>query len=55
MYPDLNIMYQFWEHGGVVDILTTIDLLEQEGFWKENNIILGYCLGGMLSTMVGGP
>ena len=52
LYPDLNIMYQFWEHG-VVDTLTTIDLLEQEGFWKKNNIILGYCLGGMLSTMVG--
>lgn len=52
LYPDMNIMYQFWEHG-VVDVLTTIDLLEQEGFWKENNIILGYCLGGMLSTMVG--
>src|SRR5699024_10604784 len=52
LYPDLDIMYQFWEHG-VVDILTTIDLLEQEGFWKENNIILGYCLGGMLSTIIG--
>lgn len=52
LYPDMNIMYQFWEHG-VVDVLTTIDLLEQEGFWKENNIILGYCLGGMLSTIVG--
>lgn len=52
LYPDLNIMFQFWEHG-VIDTLTTIDLLEQEDFWKENNIILGYCLGGMISTMVG--
>lgn len=52
LYPDINIMYQFWEHG-VVDTLSTIDLLEQNGYWKENNIILGYCLGGMISTMVG--
>lgn len=52
LYPDLDIMYQFWEHG-IVDILTTIDLLDQEGFWKKNNIILGYCLGGMLATIIG--
>ncbi|MBZ2174527.1 alpha/beta hydrolase [Schnuerera sp. xch1] len=52
LYPDINVMYRFWEHG-VVDILSTIDLLEQSGFWKENNIVLGYCLGGMISTIVG--
>lgn len=52
LYPDMDTMYQFWEHG-VVDTLSTIDLLEQCNFWKENNIILGYCLGGMISTIVG--
>ena len=52
LYPNINIMYQFWEHG-VIDILSTIDLLEQAGFWKKNNVVLGYCLGGMLSTIVG--
>ncbi|SCG81945.1 hypothetical protein DW1_0325 [Proteiniborus sp. DW1] len=52
LYPDMNIMYQFWEHG-VVDTLSTIDMLEQSGSWKENNIIAGYCLGGMISTIVG--
>ncbi|CCQ97826.1 conserved hypothetical protein [[Clostridium] ultunense Esp] len=52
LYPDINVMYKFWEHG-VVDTLSTIDLLEQSNYWKENNIILGYCLGGMISTMVG--
>lgn len=52
LYPDLNIMNQFWEHG-VVDTLTTIDLLEQKQIWNENNIILGYCLGGMISSIVG--
>lgn len=51
LYPEINTMYQFWEHG-VVDTLTTIDLLEQLGLWKENNILMGYCLGGMISTMV---
>ena len=52
LYPDINVMYRFWEHG-VVDTLSTIDLLEQSNYWKKNNIILGYCLGGMISTMVG--
>ncbi len=28
LYPDINVMYRFWEHG-VVDTLSTIDLLEQ--------------------------
>ena len=52
IYPDLDIMYQFWEHG-VIDTLTTIDLLEQENLWKENNVVMGYCLGGMIGTIVG--
>lgn len=52
LYPDMELMYQFWEHA-VVDTLTTIDLLEQKEIWKENNIILGYCLGGMISSIVG--
>lgn len=52
LYPHMNTMYRFWEHG-VVDILTTIDLLEQANFWSVNNMVLGYCLGGMLSSIVG--
>ena len=51
LYPDLDLMYQFWEHA-VVDTLTTIDLLEQLDLWNPNNILTGYCLGGMISTMV---
>lgn len=51
LYPDINTMYQFWEQG-VVDTLTTIDLLDQLGIWKDNNILMGYCLGGMISTIV---
>lgn len=51
LYPEMNTMYKFWEHG-VVDTLTTIDLLEQLGLWKSNNILMGYCLGGMISTIV---
>jgi len=45
-------MYRFWEHG-VIDTLSTIDLMEQLGLWKKNNILVGYCLGGMVSTIVG--
>lgn len=52
LYPDIKTMYQFWEHA-VVDALTTIDLLEQKNIWEYNNIIMGYCLGGMITSIVG--
>lgn len=51
LYPDMDLMYQFWEHA-VVDTLTTIDLLEDLGLWKTNSLLMGYCLGGMISTIV---
>lgn len=51
LWPDLNLMYRFWEHG-VVDALSTLDLLKQEGYWKKENILIGYCLGGMIGTIV---
>jgi dienelactone hydrolase len=51
LWPDIKVMYQFWEHA-VVDVLSSIDLLEQKGVWKPNNCLLGYCLGGMISTIV---
>jgi len=51
LWPDLNIMVPTWEHA-VVDVMTTIDLLEQEGMWMKNNCIVGYCLGGMISCIV---
>lgn len=52
LYPDMKLMYQFWEHA-VVDTRSTIDFLEGKELWKENNILLGYCLGGMVSSIVG--
>lgn len=51
LWPDMKIMYQFWEHA-VVDVLSTIDYLVQKERWKNNNCLLGYCLGGMLSTII---
>lgn len=51
VYPDMNIMYNSWQHA-VVDIRTSIDFLEDKNLWEEKNCILGYCLGGMLSSMV---
>lgn len=51
LYPNMDTLFQFWEHA-VVDVLTTIDFLEQEGLWHENNIITGYCLGGMIASIV---
>ena len=51
LYPNLTIMYQFWEHA-VVDVLSTIDFLEDNNLWKENSLLMGYCLGGMISTII---
>lgn len=51
IWPDINIMYKFWEHA-VVDVRSTIDLLQQQKLWNENNCIVGYCLGGMISSIV---
>lgn len=51
LYPDLDLLYQFWEHA-VVDTLSTIDLLQDIDLWKENSLLMGYCLGGMISTIV---
>lgn len=51
LYPRMDVMFKFWEYA-VVDIRSTIDFLEQKGIWKENNCIMGYCLGGMLSSIV---
>lgn len=50
LYPDINNMFRFWEHA-VVDIMSTIDVLEQMGIWKKNNCVMGYCLGGMLASI----
>lgn len=51
LWPKLDVMFRFWEHA-IVDIRSTIDLLEQKGFWKNNNCIMGYCLGGMLLSIL---
>jgi hypothetical protein len=51
IWPEIKVMYKFWEHA-VVDVFSTIDLLEQQNIWKENNCIFGYCLGGMISCIV---
>lgn len=51
LWPDIKLMYRLWEHA-VVDVLSTIDLLQQNNLWEENNCIVGYCLGGMLSTII---
>ena len=49
--PRLDTMFRFWEHA-IVDLRSTIDLLEQKGLWQSNNCIMGYCLGGMLLSIL---
>lgn len=51
VWPEMKTMYQFWEHA-VVDVMSTIDLLQQRSIWKKNNCLIGYCLGGMISSIV---
>ncbi|MDP4090664.1 MAG: alpha/beta hydrolase [Bacillota bacterium] len=51
LFPKLEVMFRFWQHA-VIDILASIDLLEQKGVWKQNNCAMGYCLGGMLLSIV---
>jgi len=50
-HPHIPRMYKFWEHA-VVDTLSIIDFLDQQKLWKSNNCVLGYCLGGMIATIV---
>ena len=40
-----------WDHA-VVDTLSTVDLLESMRVWSDNNVLIGYCLGGMVAVIV---
>lgn len=51
LYPDIPTLYNAWEHS-LVDMQSSIDLLEQMGIWSDNNCSLGYCVGGMLLFML---
>ena len=51
LQPPLEDMYRFWEHA-VVDSFSALDLLQQQGMWKTNNCLVGYCLGGMVSSIL---
>ncbi|HOO32859.1 MAG TPA: alpha/beta hydrolase [Thermotogota bacterium] len=51
LWPEIGVMVPIWEHA-VVDVMSTIDLLEQQHLWLRNNCIVGYCLGGMISCIV---
>lgn len=51
LWPDIEVMFKFWENA-VIDICATIDYLQQRGTWKDNNCVVGYCLGGMIASIV---
>lgn len=51
LWPDYDIMHNVYEHA-VVDVQSIIDYMEQEGRWRDNNCVMGYCLGGMITTIV---
>lgn len=51
LWPDYSVIYDVYQHA-VVDILSAIDFIQQQDRWKDNNCMMGYCLGGMLGTIV---
>jgi hypothetical protein len=51
LWPDYSIVYDAYQHA-IVDILSTIDYIQQQDRWRDNNCMMGYCLGGMLATIV---
>lgn len=48
---DVKKMVLFWEHA-VVDVLTTLQIAKERDWWHENNCLVGYCLGGMISVIL---
>lgn len=48
---DIEKMTRFWEHA-VVDALTVLDLAKENNWWHNNNCLVGYCLGGMISVIL---
>lgn len=51
LYPYIPRIYKCWEHA-IVDIFSIIDFLDQNNLWKQNNCLFGYCLGGMISSII---
>jgi len=51
LYPHIPRMFKCWEHA-IVDVFSIIDYLVQNRLWKRNNCLFGYCLGGMVSSIV---
>lgn len=48
---DVQRATKFWEQS-VVDTLTTIDHIKNQGLWISNAYLFGFCLGGMISVIV---
>lgn len=51
LWPDIKVMFKVWENA-IVDIQSTLDLLDKLNYWSDNNCSIGYCLGGMLLSIV---
>ncbi|MGJ8454059.1 alpha/beta hydrolase [Pseudothermotoga sp. U03pept] len=48
---DVKKMVRFWEHA-VIDVLSILELAKERNWWHENNCLVGYCLGGMISVIL---
>ncbi|MGQ9855249.1 MAG: alpha/beta hydrolase [Fervidobacterium sp.] len=48
---DVEKATKFWEQS-VVDVLTIVDHIKDQGLWVDNSHLFGFCLGGMVSVMI---
>ncbi|MBT1247498.1 MULTISPECIES: alpha/beta hydrolase [unclassified Thermosipho (in: thermotogales)] len=48
---DVEKATKFWEHA-VIDILSVLKFFKTLNMWHENNCLLGFCLGGMISVIL---
>lgn len=48
---DVKKATRFWEHAAI-DVLSVLEFVKHQNLWHENNCLLGFCLGGMLSVIL---
>lgn len=50
-HQDVERATRFWEQA-VVDVLSLVDWMKQQGIWLSKTHLFGFCLGGMLAVML---
>lgn len=50
-HQDVERAARFWEQA-VVDVLSLVDWMKQQGLWLSKTHLFGFCLGGMVAVML---